>query len=96
MCHLKGWCVIKLLHLLVYGLYDFCAAMTGIDAPEAGACIKHLLAVDGGEVHIFGALQDARGRFELTVACKRHPEIGHVHAVGQAYGFGDSIHGILR
>jgi hypothetical protein len=70
--------------------------MTSVDAPEASACIKHLLAIHGGEVHIFGTFKNAWGSFELTVACERHPEIGHVHTVGQANGFGDSVHGVLR
>jgi hypothetical protein len=54
------------------------------------------MTVNGCEVHILGALQDARGGLELTVTCERHPKIGHVHSIGQANGFSDSVHGVLR
>ena len=96
MRHLEWRRVIKLLHLLMYGFNNFFTTVTCIDAPEAGARVEQFLAIDGGEVHVFCTFQNARGCFELAVAGKGHPEIGHVHSAGQADRFSDGVHWVLR
>src|SRR3546814_3714014 len=58
---------------LVHRLGDLAAAVAGGDAEQAGRAVDHLVAVIGGEVHAFGAGQDARVRLEVAVRGKRHP-----------------------
>ncbi len=74
MAHLEGRRVVELFHLVGDRLDDLRAAVAGIDAPQAGGAVQHLVAVAGAVIHALRADQHARRLLELPVGSERHPE----------------------
>ncbi|MNP17829.1 hypothetical protein D3C76_1102730 [compost metagenome] len=75
MAHLEGRGEVQLGDLPAHRLGDLAAAMAGVAAPEAGGAVEYLASVAAGEVHPFGAFQQARIGLELAVGGEGHPEV---------------------
>ena len=76
MAKVKRRAEIKMHDLLMDRISDLLSAVAGIDAPEPGGSIQHLLVVFRRQPATFGSVDNAWVLFECTVRCEWHPERG--------------------
>ncbi len=93
MGELKGRREIKLARGLADRLDNRCAAVPGVDTPEASSGIEHLVAGAGGVMHALCRDEHPRACLEAAVVGERHPESGEIVGFGhkRSLGNGDAI-----
>ena len=74
MAHLEGRRIIQFAGLLADRLDDLRAVVAGVDTPQPGRRVEHLVALGGRIVHAVRRHEHARRLLELAVCGKRHPE----------------------
>ncbi|MCY1444627.1 hypothetical protein D9M71_611080 [compost metagenome] len=94
MAHLEARRVVQLADLSRHRLADLAAAVAGVAAPQPGAAVEDLAAVDAAVVQALGALHQARARLELAVGGEGHPVVVQVAGAGDGRRWGVlAVHG---